>query len=350
MAAFKHRLIGAGFKAFSLTGLHRMMAPLTRGQGAILTFHRVQPWQERGFAPNRLLEITPDHLDAVLGHVKAQGYRIVPLDEIVPHLAARTRDPVVALTFDDGFRDNVVHALPVLERHAAPFTVFVTSGFADRTARLWWVELEAIVRRLPRLRFTLDGVPRTLPAETPADKDRSFAKLAGLMARRRPGEVDDLMAYLTDGIHPSPSAVVDDLCLSWDEIERLASHPLAAIGCHTATHANLALLDLDALDRELGDARQALEERLGRPVRHLAYPFGGPHAAGAREFAAAAAHGFAAAVTTRPGVLFPGHAARAMALPRISINGLWQDLGALDVLLSGAAFALWNPGRRLSPD
>ena len=348
MAAFKHRLIGAGLKTFSLTRLHRIAAPLTRGRGAILTFHRVQPWQERGFAPNRLLEITPDYLDAVVGHVKALGYRIISLDEIVPHLVARSRDLVVALTFDDGFRDNVVHALPVLERHAAPFTVFVTSGFADRTARLWWVELEAIVRRRSRLMVTLDGVTRTLPATTLAEKDRSFATLANVMARRRQLEIDAMLAELGDG-EPSPREVVDDLCLSWDEIARLASHPLAAIGCHTATHANLALLEPDAVDRELGDAKGAIEARLGRPSRHLAYPFGGPHAAGAREFTAATAHGFTVAVTTRPGVLFPHHAARATALPRISVNGLWQDLGALDVLLSGAAFPLWNNARRIAP-
>ena len=53
-------------------------------------------------------------------------------------------------------------------------------------------------------------------------------------------------------------------------------------------------------------------------------------------------------MTTRPGLLFPEHAGARLALPRVSLNGLWQDLRYLDVLLSGAPFRLWNRGRRLN--
>jgi len=62
----------------------------------------------------------------------------------------------------------------------------------------------------------------------------------------------------------------------------------------------------------------------------------------------ARALGFATAVTTRPGMLFPEHADRLAALPRASVNGRWQSPEALEVLLSGAPFWLWNCGRRIS--
>ena len=80
----------------------------------------------------------------------------------------------------------------------------------------------------------------------------------------------------------------------------------------------------------------------------FAYPVGDPTSAGAREFALAREAGYEIAVTTRPGMLFPEHAAHLLALPRVSLNGLWQDLGYLDVLLTGAPFRLWNRGRRLN--
>jgi len=62
----------------------------------------------------------------------------------------------------------------------------------------------------------------------------------------------------------------------------------------------------------------------------------------------AGAVGFSCAVTTRPGMVFPEHAAHLTALPRVSVNGRWQDAGALEMLLSGAPFVLWNRGRRLN--
>ena len=70
---------------------------------------------------------------------------------------------------------------------------------------------------------------------------------------------------------------------------------------------------------------------IGRPARHIAYPVGDPSSAAAREFALATEAGYALAVTTRPGMLFAEHAAHLTALPRVSLNGLWQDLGYLDL-------------------
>jgi len=69
--------------------------------------------------------------------------------------------------------------------------------------------------------------------------------------------------------------------------------------------------------------------------------------AGPREFALARELGFASAVTTRPGVIFPEHRDHLHALPRLSVNGRYQTLDAFDILLSGAPFALMNGGRRV---
>jgi len=107
----KHRLIAAGFSMFEATKLHRLVEPWTRGQGAILMFHHVRPWIERAYAPNRLLEITPDFLDAVLTRVRVVGFDIVSLDEALLRLGDCHARPFAALTFDDGYKDFALHAL-----------------------------------------------------------------------------------------------------------------------------------------------------------------------------------------------------------------------------------------------
>jgi peptidoglycan/xylan/chitin deacetylase (PgdA/CDA1 family) len=94
-------------------------------------------------------------------------------------------------------------------------------------------------------------------------------------------------------------------------------------------------------------SRARIESALQRPVVHLAYPYGDKVAAGAREFALAQAAGFRTAVTTRPGMIFPESAGHLTALPRVSLNGNYQDTRILPVLTSGAATAMWNGFRRI---
>ena len=343
-------MIGAGFSMLGATGLHRIAAPRLRGRGAILMMHHVRPYAPRGFEPNRMLEITPEFLDAALTRLKRLGYRIVSLDAALSELrdgqAART--PFAVLTFDDGYRDNLVHALPVLEKHDAPFTIYVTTGFAERRAGLWWLELEEAIRRSDRVAGEFDGQALDLPAKTDDEKRAAFKAVYWPL---RAGSEERLLTAVgrlarAQGI--DGAALVADQCMDWSETERIAGHPLATIGAHTLTHARLAKLDVAEMRTELGASRTALEGRLGRPIVHLAYPVGDPGSAGAREFAAAAAFGYASAVTTRPGVIHAEHAHHFHALPRVSVNGNWQDLRHLEVLLSGAAFALWNRGRKLN--
>jgi peptidoglycan/xylan/chitin deacetylase (PgdA/CDA1 family) len=110
----------------------------------------------------------------------------------------------------------------------------------------------------------------------------------------------------------------------------------------------LAKHDEAAARAEIGGSRALIEARLGLSPRHFAYPVGDPGSAGPREFRLAREAGFATAVTTRPGHLFAEHRAHLHALPRVSVNGLFQTDAALRALLSGVPFLAWNRGRRVN--
>ena len=346
MAAFKHKVIGAGLATLAATRLHRIAARWTRGAGVILTFHRVANEESRAFAPNRLLTVKPAFLDELLGHVRRAGYRIVRLDEVLPLLRSSVSpQPFVVLTFDDGYRDTLAEALPILERHQAPFMTFATTGFLDRTARLWWVELERALASLPSIEVVMGGERRQFRTNTARAKTAAFAAIVGELLKGADADLLACVAQLSAQAKVSSRALVDELCMDWSDLKRLADHPLASIGCHTLTHPRLSRTSAAALRNELAASRSMLEDRLGVPVRHICYPYGGAAAAGPREFAMAQALGYACGVTTRPGVLFPSHARVSTALPRISINGLWQTVSGLDVLLSGLGSAIWNGGR-----
>jgi peptidoglycan/xylan/chitin deacetylase (PgdA/CDA1 family) len=321
---------------------------VARGSGVILTFHHVRPAAFGDFAPNRLLEITPGFLDLTLRTIRAEGFDIIALDELPARLEQRTARPFAVLTFDDGYRDNVEHAAPVLRRHGAPWTLFVTTEFAEGRGRLWWLELEQAIARFDRVSLDLDGEVLDLPSRSAAEKRSAFETVYW---RLRAGPEDVLrerIGRLAESAGVVSDELVRSLCLGWDEIAALAGEPDVTIGAHTLTHPMLAKHDEATARREMADGRAIIERRLGRPVRHLAYPVGDRTSAGEREFLLARELGFATAVTTRPGHVFSGHAAHLQALPRISSNGLFQDEAALRSLLSGVPFLVFNRGRRLS--
>jgi peptidoglycan/xylan/chitin deacetylase (PgdA/CDA1 family) len=344
---WKRNAIAAGFGLFRATGLHLAAGDLFRGRGVILAFHHVRPDAKKGFAPNALLEITPEFFDAILTRLRENGFAIVSLDEVTARLLTGEGGPFAALTFDDGYRDLLDHVLPTLEAHDAPATFYIAPGFADRTARLWWVELEEAIARLDIVELDLDGARLVLPAKSNDEKSAAFERVYTLLRAMSDERLLTETAKLGAQAALDPRALVEAHCLDWTDLRELAAHELIAIGAHSISHPRLSGLQVEAARAEMAESRDHLRQ-LGQPCRHFAYPYGDPLSAGQREFTLAAELGFATAVTTRPGMIFPEHAGHLRALPRLSANGLWQDLSCLDVLLSGAPFALWNRGRRLN--
>jgi peptidoglycan/xylan/chitin deacetylase (PgdA/CDA1 family) len=334
---------------FRASGLHRLAERHTRGFGAILMFHRVRPPLEQGFEPNRGLEVAHRFFDALINHLRNRGHDIVSLDDALAVLRSGETParPFVVLTFDDGYRDLVDYALPTLERHRAPFTAYVTAGFADGSARLWWIELEEAIRRLDRVDVIAGGRSVTRVCRSVSEKSQTFAEIYWLL---RDGGEDELLRVVKNlcalaGVESR--RLTTSHCLDWRALEPLARHELATIGAHSLTHPRLAKLDIGAAMREMSESRAAIERELGVEAQHFCYPVGDPASAGKREFELAAELKFASAVTTRPGMIFAEHRDYLHALPRLSVNGRHQSLDALDILLTGAPFALRNRGRKV---
>jgi glycosyltransferase involved in cell wall biosynthesis/peptidoglycan/xylan/chitin deacetylase (PgdA/CDA1 family) len=347
--SLKHRAFNSGFGTLAAVGADRWLRFLAQGRGVILMFHHVRPWQPREFAPNRGLEITPEFLDIVLTELQQEGFEIITLDAVLDRArsGAAAGRPFAALTFDDGYRDNVEHAWPVLRRHNAPWTLFVTTDFADGRGRLWWLELEQAIARLDRIVLRGSGELRDLPSRTILEKRAAFETI---YRHLRDGPEERLRAVTSDlaaQADVDTHALTANLCLGWDELQTLVREPDVLIGAHTLSHPILAKCNGSAAMREIAESKAVLERRLGRPVRHLAYPFGDATAAGPREFQLARQAGYTTAITSRPAHVFPEHAAHPHALPRTSINGLFQNTTALRALLSGVPFLIWNHRRIL---
>jgi peptidoglycan/xylan/chitin deacetylase (PgdA/CDA1 family) len=349
MKQFRNNVIRAGLGALYFTGAHRLLQPIFAGVGTIFTLHHVRPRRGEAFEPNRHLEITPDFLRAMLDHLRRGGIDIISIDAMHQRLVDRNFSRRFAcFTFDDGYRDNRDFALPVMREFDAPFTVFVASDFAEGVGRLWWVALEMLVAKAARIEATIGGEAVRFETTTVAAKEAAFDRLHDWL-RGLPGEAD---LHREIGALCARHGVIEDLisrdlCLSWDELKPFADDPLVTVGAHTISHCNLAKQSELMATHELAIGRARIEAALQRPAVHLAYPYGDRNAAARREFALARSTGYKTAVTTRPGMIFAENAAHLTALPRVSLNGNYQDRRYLPVLTSGAATALWNGLRRV---
>jgi peptidoglycan/xylan/chitin deacetylase (PgdA/CDA1 family) len=254
----------------------------------------------------------------------------------------------VCITIDDGYRDTLQYAYPILKRHEAPFAVYIPTSFPDRLGELWWLALEAVVARNSRVTLLLDGGEQGFDCATVTEKRDLFDQLYRYV-RSLPTE-EQLRVFVRDlsaRYHVDIAAFCNDLCMNWSELTTLAADPLVTIGAHTVNHVMLAKVPERMARSEMAMSRSVIEASLGKRPDHLSYPVGDKTSAGPREFKIAAELGFKTAVTTRPGVLFPEHRDHLMALPRISLNGEHQQLRYVRVLLSGAATAMWNGFRKV---
>lgn len=305
------------------------------GIGCILCLHRVIPAGECSrLGDNRAIELSPDALRAALQWLISRGIEPVRMDD-VPGRLQRPREPkFFAVTLDDGYRDNLTHALPVFRELSVPFTVTLTTGFLNGSASPWWYWIEEILLSRRSLSFAWEGENLEFQLHSPAQQENAFAALARMLRAGTNEHRDALLSALASAAS-SAGARASVPLLSWDEARALASDPLVTIGCHTVTHPVLRLLDENEARRELTEARDEIERRTGVRPAHLAFTFGGSNAAGEREFRLAGGCGFTTAMTTRCANLFPAHAQRLTALPRLSLSGNYPPVARMAALESG---------------
>ena len=327
-------------RALSLARIARLLPWPGDAKGFVVTLHHVRPTAPgSGFRPNAHLEVTPAFLGAFLEHFSARGWSFVSLEEL---LAGEGRHRI-AVTLDDGYRDNAVYALPVFRRHRAPFTIFVSPGLTEATTELWWEALERMIGENAELRLEGAG-PSQHAAGTPAEKQRLFMAWLGWLTTavdetRQREVVRELAAKYGVDLRQLARAQVMD----WDEIRTLRKEPLARIGAHTMTHPALARLSADAALAEMRASADRIEAETGERPKTIAFPYGYPAAAGPREARLAAEAGFAASFTTQPGYVRAGE---SHGLPRVSLNGLYQEPALFEPLLHPAP---WRLRARLKP-
>ena len=335
----KRAMIAGGLEAaYVLANLGVLRT--ARGHGAIFTLHHVRPHAPRIVEPNAHLEITPEFLDQALSRLKEESYDFIPLSEVPARLANPSERPFACFTLDDGYRNNAYHALPVFERHGAPFTIFINEGFADRTHTIWWETVAALINQESRIRFDFGDGEEEIRLSCPKSKLDAFDRFARFMQKDCEAQAVKRLDDAARGYGIEPLAITEALTMDRAQLCALARHPLASLGAHTVSHRALMRLSPDVAGHEMRRSADWLEEVTGTRPTTIAYPYGTKSAVSERDQRLARELGFSVAVTTQPGTLGPDSLERLTGLPRISLNGFYQEPRYVAALASGIPFAI----------
>ena len=316
------------------SGITKIARVFCAGAASLLMFHEVQDKVPVGLTAG----ISPRRFEELLPWLKAQGWTFTSLSDVLrwqPRLSER----FICLTFDDGYRDFLVSALPILERYRAPFVHYIPTKAVTRDLYAWWLGLRELL--LGNDVVDIDAMGMRFNCSNLPKKINAYRTIVSWIRQdyRRKFELEPTFAATSISLRELNERHYMDEC----EIKSLSRHPLATIAAHTSSHAALSTLSLEEARSEIIDSRRYLENLVQKPVVDLAYPYGDENSCGPREGMLAASAGFRSAVTTRSGQIWPQHKNSPFALPRI---GTGESRAVIDGQLSGFR-GLLKPSRRV---
>ncbi|MEX1058093.1 MAG: polysaccharide deacetylase family protein [Natronospirillum sp.] len=240
----------------------------------ILMYHRVLPKSDTRYALEEPgMVVTPETLDLHLRIIK-KNFTVVSLSAWLQQAQQGHALPshACAVTFDDGWRDNHEHALPLLKQHRVPATLFVVADKVGTDFRFWPNIISELVAQnsptlaqhalfndaaqLARNGFTRDGIAHVIDQLKAHSEAELFAALEGIGWQ--------------SAIHSGQPAL-----MSWPQVKDMQGSGLIEIGSHTATHQRLSTgLNPKILEQEIAGSRTTLEHRMNLPVSLFCFPNG----------------------------------------------------------------------------
>jgi peptidoglycan/xylan/chitin deacetylase (PgdA/CDA1 family) len=324
------RLKATIFRSLEVLGILALWERSAKGV-PVLAYHGVTLGKDEGALGNRRrLHVPARRFEEHLRFLTSRWHPI-RLSELRAHLVDGRTIPKrsVVITFDDGYRNVLSVALPILRRFSVPATLFVLT--AERPSRLWMDRLESALEKTELKEFHWDGAH--IPLDSAKARARAVATLAAPLQSLGP-ERESKLQEILQGLQVVVSPPDDDRdLLTWEEVRTVRGAGLE-IGSHADAHEPLTSAPPEAVHERLLQSRTRLEAELGSGPYPLAYPYGSWTPA---VRASAESAGFSCALTTDAGLNRPD---TDPFLLRRHLVGADDDRPRLRASLSGLRSAL----------
>ncbi|HKF04028.1 MAG TPA: GNAT family N-acetyltransferase [Candidatus Sulfotelmatobacter sp.] len=300
----------------------------------IFRYHRVNDHQDPFF------EALPVSRFRAQMEYLIKHFHVVTLDELVGgEMPCNDETCSVAITFDDGYRDNFVHAFPILKELGIPATIFLTTGYIETGRLPWYDQVRLSFKLTSKQQFSFSAVG-DLRADLSSNAARLKAMRQTLSWLRMTTDTNRLclLPELFKNLRVSGELNLPGTMLEWDEIRKMNRENIS-FGAHTITHPVLGGLSVRRLEEEILGSKKEVEDRLQASVRHFAYPFGKHVDFDGDAKTIVRAAGFLTAVTTISGVNRPGQ--DPLELKRVSLDE--PDRGLFGLKLDWSRMCAHSP-------
>jgi peptidoglycan/xylan/chitin deacetylase (PgdA/CDA1 family) len=244
------------------------------GSCAVLLYHRVTQLK----TDPQQLSVTPTNFNTQLEYLKS-NYHLLTIKEFQYHLENKKKFPKksVLITFDDGYADNYLEALPILEKHNIQGLFYIATGTLNTDVEFWWDAVERIVllsdNQTAVEKYVLNGIEYNL---SNLDKTKRFELYERLLpalrvmnSSLREEKIDEL-----GRIFFSSQGRVSHRSMTFEDLKKMDLSKSAVIGAHTHLHPSLAALTYEEQLKEIQTSKNILEEHLNKKITHFSYPFG----------------------------------------------------------------------------
>ncbi len=281
-------------------GLVRPLTLVARYSGRtpafqILTYRRVNDERDPFFSA-----IPTAVFEQQMAYV-ARTYRVLTVEELVERMRrGGLPHNALAITFDDGYRDNLTHAAPILARYHLPATIFLATGFIG-TAEVPWLDRVAMAFKVTKVLSFAAPWGETVSLAGQADRVRAVELTLGYLKRLPDDDLRRNLDALLTALGVTDQKCFKNLMLSWDDVHALAGLGFS-IGAHTVNHPILSRISAQRAWTEILGSRTMIESAWGRAPRAFAYPNGRPEDYNETIKHLVREAGFTCAVTTRFGL------------------------------------------------
>jgi peptidoglycan/xylan/chitin deacetylase (PgdA/CDA1 family) len=266
-----------------------------RPSARILYYHRINNDNDPFFPA------TPTDVFEQQMRFIARNYNVVSLASMLERLETGYTEPMLAITFDDGYRDNYDNALPILRRYGLPATIFLTTGGIDSREPLWFEELAGAIKGTERDYIDIEiDIPRRFPLRTVPERLKANGDIFALMRKLPDPERRQWLGRIVSNLEWR-GGVRRDQMLTWDQVRHMHKENVA-FGAHTVTHPFLSKMTRDDVAWEVSESKRRIEQELQSPVQYFAYPNGRQEDFAPFNKEVIRSAGYSAAVTTIWGV------------------------------------------------